>query len=422
MNNKIKNSLTFADALKMKKPVAFSTMIKPAGSNCNMDCTYCYYLDKANLYENVQPTMSFEMLEEYTRQYIEANDVPQVLFCWHGGEPLMAGIEYYRKAMEFQEKYKGDKEITNTLQTNGLLLNEEWCQFFHDHNFLLGISIDGPKDIHDAFRVNKGGAPTWDKVMAGVKLCMEMEVEYNTLSVVSSMCEGRGVEIYRFLKSIGSRFMQFLPAVEHVVDTGEGKRPAIVAPNTVSNSYLADWSVSPKGYGTFLNDIFDEWVLQDVGTYFVQMFDVALAQWVGAVPGLCAFGDTCGEALIVEHNGDVYSCDHFVYPQHLIGNIMEDELWTLFKSNKQFKFGINKRNTLPNECLRCKWYFACRGECPKHRFEKAENGELNKNTLCEAFKVFFKHVDPYMKYMAQMLAEHKPPALVMNWARQRMGF
>lgn len=422
MNNKIKNSLTFADAQKLKKPVAFSTMIKPIGSRCNLDCTYCYYLDKADIYDNSQPTMSEEMLEEYIRQYIEANDVPLVTFCWHGGEPLLAGLPYYQKAMEFQAKYKGEKEISNTLQTNGILVTEEWCGFFRDNNFLVGISIDGPKDIHDSFRVNKGGQPTWDKVMHAIEMFSKMGVEYNTLSVVNKMCEDRGVEIYRFMKSIGSRYMQFLPAVEHVVDTGAGKRPAIVAPNKVSNSYLAPWSVSPKGYGQFLNDIFDEWVLQDVGVYFVQMFDVALAQWVGAQPGLCAFGDTCGDALIVEHNGDVYSCDHFVYPEHLIGNIMQDELWSLLKSSKQFKFGINKRNTLPSECLRCKFYFACRGECPKHRFERAESGELNKNTLCEAFMMFFKHVDPYMKYMGQMLSEQKPPALVMNWARQRMGF
>lgn len=422
MNNKIKNSLTFADALKMKKPVAFSTMVKPIGSKCNLDCTYCYYLDKAELYDNQQPTMSEELLEEYIRQYIEANDVPLVTFCWHGGEPLLAGLPYYRKAIEFQNKYKGEKEISNTLQTNGILVDEQWCEFFKENNFLIGISIDGPKDIHDAFRVNKGGQPTWDKVMRAVKMCADMGVEYNTLSVVNNMSEGRGAEIYRFMKSIGSRFMQFLPAVEYVVDTTEGGRPAIVSPNSVENAYRAPWSISAKGYGKFLNDVFDEWVLQDVGIYFVQMFDVALAQWVGAQPGLCAFSDTCGDALIVEHNGDVYSCDHFVYPQYLIGNIKDDELWTLIKSNKQFKFGINKRNTLPTECLRCKWYFACRGECPKHRFERSANGELNKNTLCEAFQIFFKHIDPYMKYMAQMLSEQKPPALVMNWAKQRMGF
>ncbi len=421
MNKKIKNSLTFADAYKLKRPTAFSTMVKPIGSRCNMDCSYCYYLDKAEIYDNVQPTMSLEMLEEYIRQYIEANDVPQVTFCWHGGEPLLAGVEYYRRAMEFIDKYKGDKEIVNTLQTNGLLVNQEWCDFFKQHNFLVGISIDGPKDIHDAYRTNKGGRPTFDQVMAAVELFARTGVEYNTLSVVNNLCEGRGVEIYRFMKSIGSHYMQFLPAVEHVVDTGEGRRPAIVAPNSVAGSYMAPWSVSAEGYGRFLNDIFDEWVMQDVGTYFVQMFDVALAQWVGVMPGLCAFGETCGDALVVEHNGDVYSCDHFVYPSYKIGNLMEDELWSLLKSQKQFRFGLNKRNTLPSECLRCKLYFACRGECPKHRFGKTSSGEENMNVLCEGFKMFFKHVTPCMEYMAEMIKEQKPPALVMTWARQRMG-
>jgi len=414
-----KNYITFGDALKSSEPRAFSSMVKPIGSACNLDCSYCYYLDKApTIYGDQQPVMSMELLEEYTRQYIEANEVPEVTFVWHGGEPLMAGLEYYRKAIGFQQKYAGGKTIINTLQTNGTLLNADWCRFFHDHNFLIGISIDGPRDIHDAFRVNKAGRPTFDKVMAGISQMVQYKVEYNTLSVINIKSEGRGAEVYRFLKSVGSRFMQFLPAVEHVLPAVNGKRPVIVKPGT-QGSVMAPWSVSAPGYGRFMTDIFDEWVLSDVGTYFVQAFDMTLAQWVGVKPGLCIYSETCGDAVVVEHNGDVYSCDHFVYPEFKLGNILETELTDLYQSQKQFDFGIRKRNNLPRQCLRCEYYFVCRGECPKHRFLKTEYGEENLNALCEGFKYYYHHVTPYMDQMKELLIQKKAPALVMEWARLR---
>jgi len=414
-----KNYITFGDALKSSEPRAFSSMVKPIGSACNLDCSYCYYLDKApTIYGDQQPVMSMELLEEYTRQYIEANEVPEVTFVWHGGEPLMAGLEYYRKAIGFQQKYAGGKTIINSLQTNGTLLNADWCRFFHDHNFLIGISIDGPRDIHDAFRVNKAGRPTFDKVMAGISQMVQYKVEYNTLSVINIKSEGRGAEVYRFLKSVGSRFMQFLPAVEHVLPAVNGKRPVIVKPGT-QGSVMAPWSVSAPGYGRFMTDIFDEWVLSDVGTYFVQAFDMTLAQWVGVKPGLCIYSETCGDAVVVEHNGDVYSCDHFVYPEFKLGNILETELTDLYQSQKQFDFGIRKRNNLPRQCLRCEYYFVCRGECPKHRFLKTEYGEDNLNALCEGFKYYYHHVAPYMDQMKQLLIQKKAPALVMEWARLR---
>jgi len=414
-----KNYITFGDALKSGEPRAFSSMVKPIGSACNLDCSYCYYLDKApTIYGDQQPVMSMELLEEYTRQYIEANEVPEVTFVWHGGEPLMAGLEYYRKAIGFQQKYAEGKTIINTLQTNGTLLNADWCRFFHDHNFLIGISIDGPRDIHDAFRVNKAGRPTFDKVMAGISQMVQYKVEYNTLSVINIKSEGRGAEVYRFLKSVGSRFMQFLPAVEHVLPAVNGKRPVIVKPGT-QGSVMAPWSVSAPGYGRFMTDIFDEWVLSDVGTYFVQAFDMTLAQWVGVKPGLCIYSETCGDAVVVEHNGDVYSCDHFVYPEFKLGNILETELTDLYQSQKQFDFGIRKRNNLPRQCLRCEYYFVCRGECPKHRFLKTEYGEDNLNALCEGFKYYYHHVAPYMDQMKQLLIQKKAPALVMEWARLR---
>lgn len=411
-----KSFITYNDALKNRAPSAFSTMVKPVGSLCNLNCTYCYYLDKApSIYNNREPLMSPELLEEYIKQYIRLNEIPEVTFVWHGGEPLLAGIDYYRKAVSLQQKYSGDKAVVNSLQTNGLLLTDEWCRFFRENHFLIGISIDGPREIHDSFRINRASMPSFDRVMKAITLLHQHGVEFNTLSVVSSASEGHGVDVYRFLKSIGSRFMQFMPAVEHTIsDPKAGNR--IISHPGVSNSELTSWSVSAMGYGRFLTDIFDEWIKTDVGEYFVQTFDMTLAQWVGVKPGLCIYSETCGDALIVEHNGDVYSCDHFVYPEYKLGNILEDDLATLFRSPRQFAFGINKRNSLPGYCLRCRYYFACRGECPKHRFLKTDKGEAGLNALCEGFKHYYSHVEPYMEYMKKMLLQKKPPSLVMQWA------
>lgn len=417
-----KRSLTFDEAQKNNRPTAFSTMIKPVGSTCNLDCHYCYYLDKANLYGSKQPVMNDTLLECYIQQYIEANDIPQVMFIWHGGEPLLAGLEFYQKALRLQQKYANGKQIDNVLQTNGTPIDEKWCRFFRDEKFLIGISIDGPEAIHDAYRRNKAGEPTFARVMHAIELMARHGVEYNTMSVVNHHSEGHGREIYRFMKSIGSTFMQFLPAVEHVlVSEKADRRPVIVPPGT-TGSQRAEWSVSATGYGTFLNDIFDEWILQDVGRYFIQLFDIALAQWYGVPPSMCAFAESCGDALVVEHNGDVYSCDHFVFPDYRLGNIQTGHLKEMLQSPEQFRFGLNKRNTLPTECLKCRYYFACRGECPKHRFEISSEGEPYKNALCEGLMAFFKHVDPYMKQMVELLNEQKPPALIMSWARKRMGF
>ncbi len=410
---------TFQDAVKRSAPTAFTTMIKPAGSACNLDCHYCYYLDKALQYGGKQAVMNDEMLELYIKQYIEANDVPDVMFCWHGGEPLLLGVGFYRKAMEFQQKYGKDKKILNTLQTNGMLLTQEWCDFFVEHNFLVGVSLDGPKDIHDAFRLTKSQQPTFDKVMEGVRLMAQSGVEFNTLSVVNHLCEGRGAEIYQFFKSIGSKYMQFLPAVEHVVDKEGHHRPLIVSPET-ENARIAEWSVTPKGYGKFLIDIFDQWVINDVGTYYVQMFDATLANTCGVIPGVCSMCETCGDALIVEHNGDVYSCDHFVYPEYLLGNIAQTHLLDIYNSRQRIDFGLAKRNGLAAECLRCKYYQVCRGECPKHRFDTGSDG-YRKSTLCDGLKAYFRHVEPYMEFMRDQISKQQAPAWVIPFARQRMG-
>lgn len=418
MPDYLKKTLSYKDALKITRREAVSTMVKPVGSLCNLNCSYCYYLDKASLYDHHQPKMSPELLEEYIKQYIEANEVPEITFCWHGGEPLVAGIDYYRKAMALQNKYRGSKKIINTVQTNGILVNEEWCDFFRMNDFLVGISLDGPKDIHDKFRSDKRGEPTFDRVMKSVKMMAAKGVEYNILCTVNSMSEGRGKEVYSFLRSV-TRFIQFLPVLEHVIRTGNTGEMQIVSPGS-EDFEPAPWSVTAKAFGQFMIDVFNQWVVNDVGKVFVQLFDNTLAQWCGLEPGLCSMNETCGEALVVEHNGDVYSCDHFVYPEYKLGNIMTSSIREMKNSPRQIAFGINKRNSLPGECLRCRYYFACRGECPKHRFATTASGEKGLNALCEGYKGFFAHVSPYMDFMREQLNQQKPPAGIIPWARQRL--
>jgi anaerobic sulfatase-maturating enzyme len=358
--------------------------------------------------------MNEDILEEYIRQYIELNAAPVVTFCWHGGEPLLAGKDYFGRIIELQRKYSGDKKIENAVQTNGILVDEEWCGFFRDNGFLVGISLDGPEDIHDAYRTDREGRPTFGRVMKAVEMMSASGVEFNTLSVIDNLCEGRGAEVYRFLKSAGSRYMQFLPVMEYVA------REDIVPPGT-PGSVPAPWSVAAEGFGRFMNDVFDQWVISDVGKCYVQLFDATLSQYVGLPPGLCSMADTCGDALVVEHNGDVYSCDHFVYPEYRLGNLTETDMRTMLQSEAQFSFGLSKRNSLPDTCVECKWRFACRGGCPKHRFDRSASGGAGLNALCRGYAMFFRHTEPYMRFMAGRLMAKQPPSLVMDWARHRMG-
>lgn len=423
MENRFSETMTFMDAIRMTGPMAFNIMIKPAGSLCNLDCNYCYYLDKAEIYGGKEPVMTLEMLETCIREYIAANDVQEVMFNWHGGEPLVLGLDFYKKAVALEQKYAGDKIIRNTIQTNGTLLTQEWASFFRDNDFLVGISVDGPQDIHDKYRKDKGGAPTFDKVMRGVSLLYRNNVQYNTMTTVNHASEGRGLEVYEFLKSIGSRYMQFMPVVEHV-KYPEGKngkplkyaRPHIVDPSEEGAS-IAPWSVGSMAFGKFMCEIFDSWVLADVGRYFVNLFDAALARWCGVMPGTCAYAETCGGNSVIEHNGDVYPCDHFVYPQYRLGNILENDLRTMMTSQEQVRFGISKRNSLPGRCVRCRYRFACNGECPKHRFNVTESGQTGLNALCDGYFMFYSHVEPYMDKMKELLDSQQAPAGVMPWAR-----
>ena len=419
MGNPFKDTVALEDALRINGPMAFNIMLKPAGSLCNLDCQYCYYLDKSEIYGGHEPRMSEAMLETVVREYIQANDMPEVTFNWHGGEPLVLGLDFYKKALEFERRYADGKVIHNTLQTNGTLITREWADFFRDNDFLIGISLDGPKDIHDRYRKDKAGRPSFDRVIAGLRLLQQGGVEFNTMSTVNHFSEGRGLEVYQFLKSLGSRYMQFMPVVEHVrypVDAN-GKalkhaRPFIVNPSA-EGSVLAPWSVSDIGFGRFMCDIFDWWVRYDVGSYYVNLFDATLANWCGAMPGSCAYARACGGNSVIEHNGDLYPCDHFVYPEYLLGNITDKGIREMMQSDRQVRFGTDKRSSLPTRCFRCKYLFACNGECPKHRFNRTEHGDTGLNTLCEGYRLFYAHVDKYMGIMRSLLEQKRAPAEIM---------
>jgi len=403
----------------IQKPIAFQVMAKPISSTCNLNCTYCYYLEKEKLYAKTGSyRMNDAVLESFIKQYIEAQEIPVVTFVWQGGEPTLKGIEFYRRAVELQKKYANGRKIENALQTNGTLLNDEWCSFLKENSFLVGISIDGPRKIHDLHRPTKAGTSSYDKVIKGIELLKKHKIEFNTLTVVNSNSSQYPLEIYRFLKDLGSTYIQFLPVVERRAEKREANILSLISPDYKEEAHVTEWSVKPAAYGKFLITIFDEWVRNDVGRYFVQLFDVTLANWVGEDPGLCVFNETCGDALVMEHNGDIYSCDHFVYPEHSLGNLMETPLISLAKSAKQYVFGRNKLTSLPNYCIQCEYRFACHGECPKHRFATTPDGEPGLNYLCQAYKMFFSYVHPYMQFMGDELAQKRPPSNVMQWARK----
>lgn len=427
MANSHKDTITFSDAVRLSGPMQFNIMLKPAGSLCNLDCHYCYYLDKAGIYGGKEPVMTYDILELCVREYLEANDVPEVTFNWHGGEPLVLGLDFFRKAVALERKYCGGKTVRNTVQTNGTLMTPDFADFFRDNGFLVGISIDGPEDIHNKYRKDKAGAPTFDKVMRAIEMMYRHRVEYNTMSTVNKASQGRGLETYLFLKGLGTRFMQFMPVVEHVKyplsasgKPMKGARPYIVAPDT-EGAVIAPWSVNSREFGKFMCEIFDYWVRNDVGSCFVNLFDSTLANWCGAQPGTCSYAETCGGNSVLEHNGDLYPCDHFVYPEYLIGNIAETSLREMMSSASQAKFGIDKRNGLPYKCMSCKYFFACHGECPKHRFNRTESGETGLNALCEGYYLFFSHSARYMEKMKELLFMKKAPAGVMAWARSDAG-
>lgn len=391
-------------------------MTKAAGSSCNLACKYCYYLEKNNLYKDRQPDKRFiltdELLEKFIQMYIESQTTPQVLFCWHGGESLMRPLSFYKKVVELQKKYAAGKIIDNTIQTNGTLLNDDWCRFFKDNNWLVGISVDGPQEFHDEYRKNKIGAPSFRKVMYGIELLKKHGVEWNALAVVNDFNADYPLDFYHFFKDIGCKYIQFTPIVERIIPHKDGRY--LASPLDSVDIPLADFSISPEQWGNFLCTIFDEWVRNDVGEYFIQIFDATLANWIGEQPGVCSMARTCGHAGVMEYNGDVYSCDHFVFPEYKLGNIRTHTLVEMMYSDRQQQFGNDKFKKLPKQCLNCKYLFACNGECPKNRFAATNDGESGLNYLCSGYYKYFEHVAPYMDFMANELKNQRPPANVMN--------
>lgn len=386
----------------------FHVLAKPTGAICNLDCQYCFFLSKEELYPNSKFRMTDEMLERYIHQQVESQRGPEVTISWQGGEPTLMGLDFYQLSVELAQKYKRpDQTLQYTIQTNGILLDSAWCDFFKENNFLVGLSVDGPRELHDAYRVDKRGHPTFDRVMAAARLMQEHQVEFNILCTVNAANAGHPLEVYRFFRDeLRTHYIQFIPIVERVNTDGRTRNQ--------EGTTVTDRSVESEPWGTFLNAIFDEWIQRDVGTVFVQMFDAALASWVGAPPSLCIFAETCGDALALEHNGDLYSCDHFVEPNYLLGNIAETPLVQLVGSKQQRDFGAAKRDTLPLYCRQCPVRFACHGECPKNRFILTPDGEPGLNYLCAGYKAFFTHIDRPMRMMAQLLQQGRYADEVMQ--------
>ncbi|MCD8030560.1 MAG: anaerobic sulfatase-maturation protein [Bacteroides sp.] len=390
-------------------------MLKPVGSVCNLACEYCYYLEKSHLYrETPRQVMSDELLEKFIEEYIQSQTMPQVLFTWHGGETLMRPLSFYRKVVELQKKYARGRTIDNSIQTNGTLLTDEWCRFFKEHNWLVGVSIDGPQEFHDEYRKNKQGKPSFHKVMQGIRLLNKHGVEWNAMAVVNDFNADYPLDFYRFFKEIGCHYIQFAPIVERRLSHTDGR--TLASPADGGKGELTDFSVTPQQWGRFLCTIFDEWVKKDVGTFFIQLFDSTLANWIGEQPGVCTLAKTCGHAGVMEFNGDVYMCDHFVFPQYKLGNIYRQTLVEMMYGEKQIQFGNNKQAALPEQCRACEFLFACNGECPKNRFCHTASGEPGLNYLCQGYKQFFRHVAPYMDFMKNELLHQRPPAHVMKFS------
>lgn len=407
----------------MSAPTPFArplyVMAKPAGAACNLACEYCYYLEKSRMYRAADPagklTMTDALLEKFIREYIEAQTTPEVLFTWHGGEAMMRPLSFYRRAVELQRRYARGRAVANCIQTNGTLLTDEWCRFLATEGWLVGVSIDGPQEFHDEYRRNRAGAPSHRKVMQGIEMMKRHGVEWNAMAVVNDYNADFPEEFYRFFKDIGCKYLQFTPIVERMAPKSDGRHLATPA----DKAELAPFSVNSEQWGNFLCAVFDQWVSADVGEVFVQIFDATLANWVGAEPGVCSMAATCGHAGVMEYNGDVYSCDHFVFPEYRLGNIHTSSLMEMMYSPAQQAFGAAKRDSLPDQCRRCRYEFACHGECPKNRFATTADGQPGLNYLCAGYHKFFSHAAPYMDFMRDALLAGRAPATVMQAFRKK---
>ena len=400
----------------MNTSFAFSrplyVMLKPAGARCTLRCRYCYYLEKDHLYAgNDAHFMSERLLEKFIADYMQAQTTPEVLFTWHGGEALLRPIAFYERALQLQRRYARGRQVVNSIQTNGTLLTPEWCEFLRENGFLVGISIDGPRNVHDAYRRTSADGPSFDRVMQGLQLLKEHHVEWNALAVVNNLNVEKPREFYRFFKDIGCQYLQFAPIVERIVSRDDG---LTLAPGMQEGGRLTSHSITPSQWGRFLCELFDEWVVADVGSIFVQIFDATLANWVGVTPGICSLSAHCGHAAVMEHNGDVYSCDHFVFPEYRLGNLNEKTITEMVYSPQQQRFAQMKTAMLPRQCRECPFLFACHGECPKNRFMRDKYGNAGLNYLCEGYRQFFSHVTPHMNFMRRELQAGRPPANIMQ--------
>ena len=392
-------------------------MLKPVGAHCNLRCSYCYYLEKAHLYQG-QPkqVISEELLERFIEEYIGAQTMSEVLFTWHGGEAFMRPLSFYKKAVELQRRHARGRFISNCIQTNGTLITREWCEFLKANNWLVGVSIDGPQEFHDEYRRGSNGSPTFRKVMQGIEMLNKYGVEWNAMAVVNDFNADYPLDFYRFFKSIGCNYIQFTPIVERIKQHSDGRHLAHLRDG--DDCPIADFTVSPEQWGDFLCAVFDEWVKQDVGKVFIQLFDSTLANWAGVEPGVCTMAQRCGHAAVMEFNGDVYSCDHFVFPEYKLGNIYTSSLVEMLYSDSQQAFGDMKLKSITRQCRECPFLFACNGECPKNRFARSTYGEPGQNYLCAGYRRFFGHVAPYMDFMRSELDAKRPPANVMDAIRQ----
>lgn len=400
-------------------PEGFQIMVKPIGPVCNLNCEYCFYTEKKALFpERESYRMTDQILESFIRKYITWQEVPDISFIWQGGEPTLMGLDFFRKVVKLQKQFGQGKRITNSLQTNGTMLTDEWCEFLRRHDFLVGLSLDGPADIHNRYRIDRIGKPSFQAVMGGLKLLQKHGVEFNVLACVTRETSKRPLEVYQFYKEQGVQFIQFIPIVERKPDAVAseiGLRYAMpLALEREAHETVTPWTVEPEAYGEFLIKIFDEWVRKDVSSVFVMNFEWALSSWLGRPAPVCVFSPRCGRCVVMEHNGDLYSCDHFVYPGYRLGNIITKMPGEMIESVQQVAFGNCKETELPRYCQDCEVLFACHGECPKRRFKVSLSDEPGMNYLCKGYKKFFRHIHPYMKVMVQLLEHGIPAARVMD--------
>jgi uncharacterized protein len=411
-------------------PPGYHVLVKPTGAICNLDCKYCFFLSKEMLYPGSRFRMADELLETYIRQMLESHRAPEMTMAWQGGEPTLMGLDFFKRSVEYVDKYKRPgQQVSHSMQTNGTKLDDEWGAFFKENDFLIGLSVDGPKEIHDTYRVNKGGAGSFDQVMRGWEVLRKHGVEYNILCTVHAANAGRPLEVYRFFRDeLETHFIQFIPIIERATTDflplanqgwsarAGGDRPLYLQ----EGSLVTERSVQAEQYGRFLIEIFEEWVRRDVGEIYVQIFDVTLGSWVGQ-HSLCIFSPTCGNALAMEHNGDLYSCDHYVEPDYLLGNINDTHMIELIASDQQRQFGQDKLETLPKYCLECEVRHACHGGCPKNRFINTPDGQPGLNYLCAGYKSFFNHVSRPMNVMANLLKANRAPSEIMKLYAEEDG-